>query len=453
MIDVLIVILSVVFITAVGFFVLKWLNLLSGKSNLLVLGYSYGLGVGLISLQLYLYSRLNIPWVEYLLVVPWLIAIMFYAYIRRNKLRFNFKAPKLSRIQCLLILLVLLTVLYTLFEALLRPVSVWDGWAIWLMKSKVFFIDGNILPSTLNYVRSDYPLVVGLLGTFVYLMLGKVNDTAVLFASFSFYLFLGILFFAIVKERFGLSYALVVTFLFLTVQNLVRHGGRLEVGQADLALGYYFFICATLLLVYIKDNNFKILVLLNIFMGITTLIKFEGIPFVLVVEAVILYKIFTKKLYTHLSATLLWVIPVTDWQVYKMTNHLVYTYFSGRPIVVTTAKTINAFRVTLLELIKVKSWSLLWLTYFYSLFAYKKFKNREFLILNLLVISQLIVYFLIYIFTENNAPESTIERLLTHLAPMVMLYLSLLLKDKLAMFKSLTAYITISSERLRKLLK
>jgi len=430
MIDLFIVILSVIFITGIGFSVIKWLKLLSGKDNLLTLGYSYGLGVGLISFQLYLYSRLNVSWDKYLLIVPWGLLMILFAFLNKKRFKFNFKIPKLGKIQYSLLALILLAVSYTLLEALLRPVSVWDAWAIWLMKSKVFFIDGKIMPSTLNYVRSDYPLVIGLLGTFIYLMLGKVNDTVVLFASFSFYLFLGILFFGIIKERFGITYALLATFLLLAVQNLIRHGGRLEVGQADLALGYYFFICLSLLLSYLKNNNFKILILLSVFMGITTLIKFEGIPFVLVLEAVILYRIFTKKLYQHLISMLLWIIPVVDWQMYKMTNHFIYTYFSGRPIVVSTSKTINAFWITFLELINVKSWNLLWITYLYSLFTFKIFRNREFIIVNFMVLSQLAVYILIYILTLNNAPESTIERLLTHLAPMAMLYLVLLAAEK-----------------------
>jgi len=430
MIEIFLVLLCVLFVTAIGFFCIKWLNLLSMKDNLLTLGYSYGLGVGLISIQLYLYSRLNLPWDKYLLVLPWLILLFLGIFLRRkNGFTVDFKWPKLSKLEYLLVVLIVLTVSYTLFEALLRPVAVWDGWAIWLLKSKIFFIDGRIIPSALAYVKSGYPLIISLLGTFIYLMLGKVNDTAVLFASFSFYLFLGILFFALIKKRFGTTYSLLMTFLLLATQNLIRQGGRMEVGQADLALGYYFFICTSLLLTYVKENNYKVLVLLNIFMGITTLIKFEGLPFVFAIEFIILCVILTKKLYKHLIAMLFWIIPIVDWQVFKAISGLPVASFYNNVFNFSLNKTLNIFIAVFKELINVKSWNLLWIAYFFSIGAILYKKSREYLVLNSLICFQLLVYLCIYIFSSVFAPDSSLERLLVHVAPLAMLSLAFLLAD------------------------
>lgn len=430
MIDILIVLFCVLFITGIGFCCIKWLKLLPVGDNLLTLGYSYGLGVGLIAAQLYLYSRLNLPWDKYLLIFPWLIALAIGIFLKRKiKLKIKVKWPKLSTIECLLLALIIPTVSYTLFEALLRPVTVWDGWAIWLLKSKIFFIDKEIIPGALAYVKSGYPLIISLLGTFVYIILGKVNDTAVLLASFSFYLFLGILFFGIIKRRFGTAYALLMTFLLLATQNLIRQGGRMEVGQADLALGYYFFICVSLLLAYLKDKNFRTLTLLNIFMGITALIKFEGLPFVLAIEFIILFVIFTKKSYKHLIAMLFWVVPVVDWQVYKAVSGLPAASFYNNVFNFSPGKTLSIFIDVFKELINVKSWNLLWITYFLSLGTLLYKKSSEYIVLNSLICFQLVVYLLIYIFSTVFAPDSSLERLLVHVAPLAMLSLAFLLAE------------------------
>jgi hypothetical protein len=430
MIEIFTVSLCVLFVTAIGFCCIKWLNLLPEKDNLLTLGYSYGLGVGLISMQLYLYSRLNLPWDKYLIVLPWFIMLVLSVFLRRkHKFTVNFKWLKLSKIEYLLVALIILTVSYTLFEALLRPVAVWDGWAIWLLKSKIFFIDGKIIPSALTYVKSGYPLIISLLGTFIYLILGKVNDTVVLFASFSFYLFLGILFFGFVKNRFGTTYALLMTFLLLATQNLIRQGGRMEVGQADLALGYYFFICVSLLLTYLKKNDFRALVLLNIFMGITTLIKFEGMPFVFAIELIILWVILTKKLYRHIITALFWIIPIVDWQMFKAVSGLPVASFYNNVFNFSLNKTLNVFIAIFKELVNVKSWNLLWITYFFGLGAFLYKKSGEYLVLNSLICFQLLVYLCIYIFSSVFAPDSSLERLLVHVAPLVMLSLAFMLGD------------------------
>lgn len=417
----LIVLATIGFITTVGYTIIRGFNLLSSKENLFAIACSYGLGVGLITSQLYLYSRMQVPWMVEYIFTPWLLIIGWIVIKKRKDIVFSLpKFTSLRLVDTLLIIGIILTVGYVVFEALIRPVTVWDGWAIWLMKSKIFFIDGMINPEILNYVRSDYPLIVSLLGTFVYLVLGHVNDTAVLLTSVAFYIFLGLAIFAAIKNEYGLTYALLFTFLFVTLQNFVRHGGRLEAGQADLPLGYYTFMCTMLLIEYIRKSNSKVLLLLSSFLGITCLIKFEGIPISLVIVGFLLYHIYKHKLYRHIIFLLFWFIPFIDWQIYKKMYHLSYTYFSGHTFIFSFGKIVEAFTGTVRELLNVKSWNLLWITYFYTFFiAQKKLTYTQF-ILHAIILSQLLLYLGIYSFTTGNNPESSIQRLLVHIAPLVL---------------------------------
>lgn len=423
----IVAILSILFISLVGYMVIWGFGLLDRKDKLLTVGCSYGLGIGLITMQMYIYTRLTIPWEKLILIVPWLILAVILIFINYKNIRFRTPAiPKLDLIEVIFLLGIIFALSYTIFEALIRPVSAWDAWVTWLLKSKVFFIDGGINPNVFNYIRVNYPLVINLLGTFIYVMIEKVDDTAVLLTSSAFYAYTAILFFAVLNRKYGVRYALIFTFLLVTTQNFIRHGGRFEAGLADLPLGYFTFCSVILLLEYMKKSSGKVFLLLNIFLGITGLIKFEGIPIGMAVIIFALYHIYKNKLYFHIPLILFWIAPIAEWEIYQRIYHFRDTYFGSHILEISIQKTINAFWGTFKELINFKSWNFVWIIYFYSLFIFGIRKSKELFILNAVIFSQLIIYLSMYLFTVGNNPESSVERLLMHIAPLAFFYLAIL---------------------------
>lgn len=421
--NIFIVLLTILFTSAIGYILIRGFNLIEDK--LFAFSCSYGLGMGLVSFQLYLYSRLNIPWENTLLIIPWIL--IGGITIIKNKERFIFNRPKVSRLnkfEYILIASIGFAVFYTVFEAIIRPATTWDSWATWLVESKAFFIEGRINPDILAYLTSDYPLLLKLHWTFIYNILSKVDDTAVLLTSSAFYIFLLLGFYSSLRKRFNLKYVLLFTFLMATIQVFIRQGGRLEAGQADLPLAYFSFISVVLFLDYIKNRSGKTFFLLNIFLIFTSLIKLEGIPFAIVVEVIAAYRIYKTKLYKHLFMILVWILLIIEWRFFRLSNHLESYYIAAHPIEISFDKTINAIHGTTKNLINVKSWNLLWIVYFYTLFAFGLKKTKELGILNFIVISQLIVYLASYLFTFGNAPNSSIERLLVHVAPIVFYYIA-----------------------------
>lgn len=429
--NIIITILSLLFLSLVGFVVIKGFDLLPKKSNFFIFSLGYGLGVGLITAQMYFYSRIGLLWNTANLLLPWIVigGVVYFL----NKKRFVFKNTKYKRIDKFSVVLLFgigFSVFYTIFEALIRPLAVWDGWAAWMIKSKAFFLDNTITISALTYIASDGPLAVSLLGSFVYLMLGQIDDTAVLLSSSAFYVFLIMLFYTAVREKQSPRYALFFTFLLAVTQTLIRQGGRLEAGQADLPLGYYFFSCTLLFLEYVKKGEARVLILLSIFLGVTSLVKFEGLPFTFMIGIFITYQIYRKKHFRQLPLLLFWLIPVFDWQNYKHYTNLQNIYASGHGIIFSLQKISNSVSGTLRELINIKSWNLLWITYFYCLFFLFRFKNKDLTFLHIIVISQLMLYILVYFFTIGNAPESSIPRLLVHIAPVALLAISIVTAAK-----------------------
>jgi len=434
-----ITVVSLGFLSLVGFVVTKGFDLLPKKSTLFIVGLSYGLGVGLITAQMYLYARMGILWSSVNLLLPWVLLMAVLYLFQRKKIRFFTPfPPKAGRqndrsfdgVIAFLLIGILFCVFYTVFEAVMRPLTVWDGWAAWIIKSKAFFLDKTITIPTLQYIRSDGPLVISLLGTFVYVMLGSADDTAVLLSSSAFYIFLLILFYSALKERYSTRYALFFTFLLATTQTLIRQGGRMEAGQADLPLGYFIFVTAVLFLDYFKSAKTPILILLIGFVSMTTFIKFDAMPFVLLMIVMICFVIYQKKTYYQVPLLLLWLIPFLDWQYYKKMTHLDGIYMEGHGIVFSMIKIMNAFIGSLKALVNIKSWNLLWFAYFYCFFFLFSPKNKELVILHIIVLSQLGVYLLIYFFTAGNAPESSAQRLLVHVAPLALYTIALHLNTR-----------------------
>jgi hypothetical protein len=420
----LIVLITIIATSLIGYTIIRGFDLVEDK--LIAFSYSYGLGIGLIYAQMFMYS-LGIGWYRLVLLFPWLIICAAILILKREN--FKFKPPrklKLNNIEYLLIALILILVFYTVFEALLRPTFTWDSWAIWIGEAKAYFLHGRLDKEILEYLKNDYPLALKLYWVFVYGVLGKFNDTSILLTSSAFYVFLLLAFFSTIRTRIGRGKALIFTFLLASVQVMIRQGGRFEAGQADLPLGYFCFISTMLLLDYFKNKRWQTFLLFNSFLAITTLTKMEGLPFALVAGSIGVLTAYRNKLYSHLVLLLFWLIPVMHWRIFRIENALGSYASQGHPFQFSMQKTLDSLVGSIKSLINVKSWGMLWILYFFNLFAFEIRKNKEVLILNVVVVSQLLVYLGSYIFSYGFNPESSAERLLAHMAPIALFCVALI---------------------------
>jgi hypothetical protein len=416
-------------IAAIGFVVIASFRLLPKTPFLLSISYGYGLGFGLVGIHMFLLSRLGVAWHELALLIPWLV-LAVYLLLARNLKKVRVKIPRVgSGISLVLIVIILSLIFYVIFEALLRPLTAWDGWASWLLKSRVFYIDGGIRDGVLRYVQSDYPLVVGLVGTFFYTLLGQINDRVVLLLSAGFYIATGGIFFFSLKNKIGIKLSLLFTFLLFATQNLIRHGGRYEAGQADLALGYFFLADTVLLSRYIKDKKISTLVLLNLFVGITGLIKNEGILFSLLIESILLWIIIAQKRFHHMIGLVPFVILFLDWQLYRLFSNMpkVSHYISA---------SIHPERLSIIitefvrQMINVQNWNLVWIAYMLACitWAFGSGRKNSAWIFLLLSISQLLVYVGVFMVTNTDTIghiRGVFDRLLIHLAPIAIFFTAL----------------------------
>ena len=358
--NVYIVLFILLIITCFGYLLITSFHLLSHFSDIEILPYGFGLGVGICALQLIIYSVFAISWKLPFLCIPWGIFFLF-VYIKKRKnviIRFP-RIKKINLLQVILLAFIFLLIFYVAFEAQFRPLSAWDGWAIWFMKAKIFFFDQGIYDFRTVYFENDYPHIFSLFLAYISSLIGVFDDKALLVTFFMFYLCLGSMFFFSLKKSFGITKALLFTFLLISTQNIIRHGGRWDAGYADLALGYYFFALVLLLKNYLNFPDKKHMIILQIFLAITSQIKNEGIPFSIIIESILLCVIARSKI-THAIYIFIWLMPLFFWELYKRT-HVFFPNYLFNKTFLDISRIFHILPVVSGEMFNIQRWNFLWI--------------------------------------------------------------------------------------------
>jgi hypothetical protein len=265
------------------------------------LALSYGLGVGLITTQMLVFSLIGIGFTVSRILVWWLLAWTAHAArsrvawrrpplspprtpASRSVLRFTSISDPIAA--ALLIPLILISAI-ELLHAAVMPVWLWDVWAVWDLKARIFYFDRSVLPffSDNHYVLTqlDYPLLVPLAGTLLYLVLGGPHDVvqilSVLFYVSALALFFGVLRRLQASARLAAGLTIGLAFL----PNVLRWSRYF---QSDIALVFYTlaFVCYTYL--YDLERRRWYLVVAGLMAGFLTQTRAEG--WFLVLPAVLL---------------------------------------------------------------------------------------------------------------------------------------------------------------------
>ena len=166
--NVLIVLYSLLAVFSLGWIILKLFNFFTEKEGLERIFYSFGLGMGLISFQMYLYSRISMEWSAVSIFLPW--TPLIFVVLLKEKFLINLGKLSLSRILAFLLVGIAnwSLIVYVFVESILRPLNAWDGYASWLFRAKMFFIEGSVSYDISQYIPTDYPPLVSLMGTFLY---------------------------------------------------------------------------------------------------------------------------------------------------------------------------------------------------------------------------------------------------------------------------------------------
>ncbi len=416
----LIVLLTLFFTGLLGFSVLHLLGIF-GKGGLRErILFSFGVGVGIMMLQMYFYSRAGIVWDPNNIVVPW--GILYIAALLKHSISLpnsRIVVPKSRKVKALFILVVLLGG-FTLIESILRPLNAWDGYASWLFRSKMYFVEGSIDPSLVTYLPTEYPPLVSMMGTFLYTFLGQIDDRSILVTYAVFYISLGAIFYNSLKTKSGNFLAILFTFLLLSTQNLIRHSGRFEAGQADVILGYYIFLSFLLFIRVLKDISSKNLLILHFMLLISALIKNDSVPLVLITEFVVLVVTIFRFGFKKVLLSLVFFVPFLDWQYFKHLEGV-----PSSPEYISTIVHPERIPVVLKEftkeLVNIKNWNLLWIAFVLSmiLVTFRKLNTEVFIAFAIIIIDIIVLASVFFVTTPNPSEHipNVLNRALLHIAP------------------------------------
>ncbi|MFH1190137.1 MAG: hypothetical protein V1682_05535 [Candidatus Omnitrophota bacterium] len=225
---------------------------------------SYGAGLGAVSLEMLIFYLLglkfNITWI----LAPWIVLIAANAlrYIRRGNAivfaeRFAPPDEKKGALNSFLVFGITIETAYAFFRALVRPIEAYDAVAIYAIKSKIFFLAAGIPPDYFSALarslpHPDYPLNIPLCETFIYTVMGSLNDQLVkaVFPLF-FAGILCVLFFA-VRKFATRTYALLFTFLLASIPMFNSYAAN---AYQELPLAFYYFTSAVFLFAWIEDRG------------------------------------------------------------------------------------------------------------------------------------------------------------------------------------------------------
>ena len=164
-----------------------------------------------------------------------------------------------------------------LFRATFMPVWVWDSWAIWDLKARAFFVDRSVVPfvSDTYYALShpDYPLLVPLAGTLMYLVSGGPH-AAVQVVPVLFYCSTLVVFFSMLR-RLGSAQAVAaaLTAGLAFLPNLLQWSQHF---QSESAFVFYALSYVCYLFMYDRDPRRWYLVVAALTGAFLTQTRAEG---------------------------------------------------------------------------------------------------------------------------------------------------------------------------------
>lgn len=421
------IIFTLLFVFFIGASIVPFFVNSKKTSYVFILSLFWIVGFGGLGLQMFYYVLLKIPWNILYIISPWIIP--FILSMRKLKSE-SFTIPKFKGtiIEKLLLAFILGLLVFTCIESIIRPLHTWDGWSSWLLRSKIYYYDKTVSPSYFHYALDEYPPVIPLVGTFFYQMNGGPDDRLVLLLYFMSYASLGGIFYGTARNFVSQKISLLFTFLLLSTQNIIRHGGRYEAGQGDLTVGLCIFASCALLYQFTKDKSAKTLSLFLILLAVTAQIKSDALPAIFFMALISFIFIVKNKLFSLIPFLTLTPLILAPWELFKISNHLPPHLLFRQGFFFEPDHAQIALTIMIKEFFNFQNWSLLWIVLLITvLLRFKKLKGIW--IFALILFLQWVAYFIVFLITPVDPTlhaSNIINKLYLHIAPLAVLVIAIL---------------------------
>jgi len=446
------------FTASICMFILSGLIAMSYIEKVMVLDFgiwarlavSFMLGLGIISMQMFIYSILSIPFSFFNIAILWiaLTACSYLVYDRRSSFFAHFKAFDISCLHnlkwydAILLLIIASQVMYAFTCAFLMPLSGWDALAIWFFKARGFFIEKKISPAFLLNAAShpDYPLLIPLSVAWIYISVGKLNDHMAKIMYPLQYVSLLIIFHYLLKKISSHNNALLFTTLLSLTPRLMFHSGGFPamsvelfdydyIGYADITLSIYFVSFCGFLYLFLLNQNYFFFTIAVLFLGMGAWTKNEGLTFALIGVCLIAPCFSNEPRRRLLAISVILAVFVLPWLAYRLYFGIPGEYFNNLSFTVIPGN-ISRLSVIVKAMGKymfghITSFSFTWHGYILtSLINWRGFLHRPLFVLQAMLLSQIAIYIFIYMISPHDIVwhlHTSLDRLLLHMLPLAML--------------------------------
>jgi hypothetical protein len=363
-----------------------------------------------------------------------LFSILF---IQMKKTPFRLSFNKKDLLSLFSVTVILVMFLIVIGDSMLMPVYSGDAYAIWGLKAKVLFYEGfksNYFHNpNLGYSHLDYPLLVPMLISGVYSILGTADDSyGKIIYPFIYLLFIGLVFSA-ARRKLDLEKSLLLTALLASIPALIRWSGA---GTADTVLTFFYAGSILHLIVFMEKENIYDLMLSAFYSSLCILTKNEGLPLALInIFIFIIFHSIPKRDAKYFPAYVaVIIIPCIPWFVFSGNIPKIHENSLAGIDIAHFGENIERLKIIIPAFLKeycnIQNWGFFWImTIPFGLLFRNNLKNRILAILFLLFILHTSLYVFIYIIYPIHLEwlmKTTLQRLILHTTPAILLMLTYL---------------------------
>lgn len=415
---------------------------------------SYMIGIGLLSLLMFILSLLHIAFTFFNITLSLMISILLCLLfeVKKSGLPVHFSQKRgepLKFFDKTLISAIIFVFIYVFFRSIITPLEAFDSWAIYGFKAKVFYLAQTVPTSffmdfTKSYTHFDYPLSLPLIESWIYICLGSWNDQLVKIIFPFFFLSLIIIFYCNLKKFTGRKIALLATLLLVTIPYFINF---VKTGYADLPFAVYYLISVVYLIRGLREGDKYLLYISSISCGLAAWTKNEGLVISLSNTAIffglllIQRKLNRRNLLLFLQYIFIIFLIISPWFCFKSFLHLSNDIINRNTLTIANIfDNLNRLPAILdcigenmfvfKSLFLFKSWNLIWpLSAIILFFNFKKMFKFPFWPVAISLFLYMGIWILMYIITPRDINwhlATSADRLLVGITPLV-LFLDVLL--------------------------
>ena len=337
-----------------------------------------------------------------------------------------------------LLVLLFINFVYVLSGAYHLSLRSVDVYAIWMYKAKIFFVnDGAIIESLyqLEQGHPQYPILLSYFFYWIFKITGGVNEIFVFLLYPVIYVTILYLSYKVFRKvGISVTISLLFVYIYSMFGPLLAQAGRYHAGTADIFIVLINWLIVYLSLLFFTNKKKELLpVIIALLIGISSLIKLEGVFFV----SVLLF--LPMKFKAKSALIFIAVLPAILWQYIRSVYAIPTSFELEIPSVFQIIeRSPEILYLTIKEMLNLNNWYIFWPMLF-LVFIQGDSKNK-FLYKILIPAATLSFLAFIAIYLASSIPPSlhtpsSIDRVLFQLSPFIftsfVLQLNIFIQKKL----------------------